>query len=157
MVGTTDLTTASEIKELARVYEDDQRGLLALLSGQLSVLKNQSQMLLGLSGLCITVTGFSGHNLVRSGPLGAITMAGGIGLILCGVVITLYAMAGLRWVTQDLASDVETTLQRVIPRRNAQQRALGLATGLAAVGFALYVVSVIYAALTFAEWTPPPG
>ena len=38
-------------------------------SGQNSVLKTEAQAILGLCGLGITVTGFSGGNVIKSGHL----------------------------------------------------------------------------------------
>jgi hypothetical protein len=146
---------SQEVERLSALYEGDERSLVSLLSGQLAVLKTQSQMLLGLCGLCITVTGFSGHNMVNAGPVGAFSMVIGIGLILVAVVVTLRAMVGIRWVTQDLGADARAVLEAVVPRRNQQQRAISLAGGCAAVGLSFYVVSVIYAALTHSSWTPP--
>lgn len=146
---------AAEIEKLSLLYDNDPRGLMALLSGQLSVLKSQAQMLMGLSGLCITVTGFSGHNMVKSGPIGAISMSLGIGLILVGVLFALRTMTATRWVSEDLDADLGVFLERVIPRRNTQQSQMRFAFIFVGVGFAFYVLSVIYSAFALGQWTPP--
>jgi hypothetical protein len=105
-------------------------------------------MLMGLAGLAITVTGFSGHNMVRGGWLSTTAMIGGVAFILAAIVITLRAVIHLRWVTQDLGDDLEATARAVIHRRDAQQRALTFAGTLVACGLGGYLVAVVLAALS---------
>lgn len=61
-------TIEDEAGHLVALFSTEPRSLVSLLSGQLSVLMSQAQMLMGLSGLVVTVTGFSGHDMVRAGP-----------------------------------------------------------------------------------------
>jgi hypothetical protein len=136
-----------EARRLAQLFAGQPRDLVALLSGQLSVLKSQAQMLMGLAGLTITVTGFSGHNMVRGGWLPTGAMLGGIACILGAIIITLRAVSHLRWVTQDLDDDLTNTARVVIVRRDGQQHALTIAGALVALGMCGYLVAVVLAAL----------
>lgn len=145
---------SDEVKELVSLYEGKRQELLLLLSNQLSVLKSQAQMLLGLCGLAITVTGFSGHNMVRAGPVAAAFMIGGISIILVAIFLTLRALSRIRWVTQDLGPDLALTVSSIIERRDRQQRALSHAAQAVALGLGAYTVAVILAALQ-GGWTPP--
>lgn len=154
---------------MARDQEDEARRLVALfagrpdaligfLSAQLGVLKTQSQMLMGLSGLVVTVTGFSGHNMVRGGWPSATAMIVGIALVLVGVGITLRVSARLRWVSHDLEDDFVATALTVIRRRDAHSRLLSVAGGFVGMGLGAYLVSVVLAALaTGARMGPPPS
>jgi len=154
---------------MARDQEDEARRLVALFAGrpdaligflstQLGVLKTQSQMLMGLSGLVVTVTGFSGHNMVRGGWASATAMMVGIALVLVGVATTLRVSARLRWVTNDLEDDLVATALTVIRRRDAQAGMLAVAGGFVGTGLGAYLVSVVLAALaTGARMGPPPS
>jgi len=122
--------------------------LLEFLAGQLSVLKQQAQMLLGLCGLAITVTGFSGSHMIKAGRLSAISLVVGIALILLGALGSLHSMMQVRWVTEDLADDLVDTTYAVIVRRNTQLRRLSIAGFLVAGGLGAYLVSVALAAFT---------
>lgn len=137
-------------EEARRLVEALQRApdkLIPFLSGQLSVLKAQAQILMGLSGLIITVTGFSGHHMVRGGLPSTVAMILGIALILVGVVITLRVLATLRWVSQELDDDLVVTAARVIARRNFEQRMLQWAGALVGGGLACYLAAVVLAAI----------
>jgi hypothetical protein len=138
---------AVEAQRLCRLFEGEPTQLVIFLSGQLSVLKSQAQMIMGLSGLIVTVTGFSGHHMVRGGTASTAAMITGIVFVLLGVMITLRTLGKLRWVTQDLSEDLSMTAQAVILRRDAEQSALGRAGVLVGLGLAAYLVAVVLAAL----------
>jgi len=133
-----------EAERLVAIFSGPE--LLEFLAGQLGVLKHQAQMLLGLCGLAITVTGFSGSNMIQAGRASAIALVVGIGLILLGALGSLHSLMSVRWVTEDLADDLVDTAYVVIVRRNAQLRRLSMAGILVACGLAAYLTSVALAA-----------
>jgi hypothetical protein len=149
------MSERDEARRLIHALDSSVREVLALLSNQLGVLKSQAQALIGLSGLCITVTGFSGHNMVRAGLFSTVTMCAGIALILVGTILSLRVLGRVRWVTQDLVESLEDAATAVIERRNGQQRALLRAGYAVAIGLAFYVVAVMVAALSGSPWSPP--
>jgi hypothetical protein len=140
-----------EVNEEARRVVDAFCGaadkLIPFFSAQLSVLKAQAQIFMGLSGLIITVTGFSGHQMVRGGPFSTLAMIMGITLILVGVLLTLRVLGRLRWVSQELRDDLVETAACIITRRNLEQRQLGVAGAFVGGGLAFYLVAVVLAAL----------
>lgn len=147
-----------EARRLVELFGTSQRELILFLSGQLSVLKTQAQMLMGLSGLVVTVTGFSGHNMVRGGAWSTAAMVTGIVFVLLAVVLTLRVTMRLRWVSQDLDDDLELTARIVLRRRNAQQHQLSIAGVFVALGLAFYLGSVVLAAVSIgAAMGPPPS
>ncbi len=121
--------------------------LLRFLADQLGVVKNQAQLLMGLCGLAITVTGFSGAHMIQAGALSAGSMVVGIALILVGAVAVLLVLLRVRWVSQDLTDSPTDTAARVIAHRDRQQRRLGVAGVFVALGLAAYLLSVALAAL----------
>ncbi len=146
-----------EARRLTDLFAGQPQALVAFLSGQLSVLKSQAQILMGLSGLVITVTGFSGHNMVRGGPWPTAAMVLGIGFVLLAVLVTLRVMTRLRWVSQDLDDDLVRMTLTVLHRRNSQQQALLHGGTCVAIGLGSYLVSVVLAALAIGgSMSPPP-
>lgn len=147
-----------EARRLVALFAGKPEALILFLSGQLGVLKTQSQMLLGLSGLVVTVTGFSGHNMVRGGLWSTTAMIAGIALVLAGVVTALRVSARLRWVSHDLEDDLVATVLTVIRRRDAQSGALAVAGAFVGAGLGCYLLSVVLAALAIgARMGPPPS
>lgn len=144
-----------EAARLVRLFESSPKDLIVFLSGQLSVLKSQAQVLMGLCGLIITVTGFSGHNMVRGGVLSSGAMIAGIGFVTAAIALTLGALARVKWVSQALGDDLRDTATLVIARRNREQRVLSFASVCVALGLALYLLAVVLAALARGDWTPP--
>ena len=152
------MTQEEEARRVVDLYAGRPDQLVDLLSLQLGVLKSQAQVLMGLGGLVVTVTGFSGHNMVRGGALSTAAMLLGIVLVLGAVVLTLRTTFVLRWVTGDLADDLAITALAVIRRRDSQARALAWAGALVAGGRASYLIAVVVAALAAGgQLGPPPG
>jgi hypothetical protein len=110
------------------------------------VLKTHAQMLLGLSGLTVTVTGFSGAHMIRGGIVSASCMVIGIVFIAIAVVLTLQVLQRLRFVSQDLQDDLVATASTVLTRRDRQQRRLGWAGAFVALGLVSYLCAVAIAA-----------
>ena len=137
-----------EAKRLTAVFQGQPAQLVTFLSGQLAVVKAQAHMLVGLCGLTITVTGFSGAHMIRSGSLAAWTMVVGIAFILVAAVICLRVLTQLRWVSQDLADDLVDTTETVLVRRNTQQRRVTIAGALVTVGLGSYLLAVVAAAVS---------
>lgn len=149
------MSSTDEARELARLFDGRTVELAQLLSSQLAVLKTQAQMYVGLGGVCITVTGFSGHNMVNAGPLSAGAMIIGILLILVSIVITLRTLSSVHWVTQDLGGTAEDLALRVIARRDSQHRALSIAGVFIGTGLLFYLAAVLLAAAARGHWSAP--
>lgn len=149
------MTPEREAEELARLFDGRDVELLSFLAGQLGVLKGQAQIYLGIAGVCLSVTGFAGHNMVNAGPASAGCMIAGLACILAAIVVSLLALGRIRWVSQDIGGGARELALRVIARRDAQRSALLRAGVLIGVGLALYTVAVVLAALTRGGWTPP--
>ncbi len=145
---------AREAENLAAAFERTSE-LVSFLAAQLAVLRTQAQTFLGIAGICISVTGFAGHNMVNAGPFAAGAMIVGVTLILVAIVITLQCLANVRWVTLDVGAANVELARRVLARRNSWQRALHRSMALIAVGRAFYVAAVVLAALAKGHWTPP--
>ncbi len=129
------------------LYAGRAPDLVAHLSRQIATVKTYAQILVGLCGLTVTVTGFSGAHMIRAGSISAGFMVAGIALVLIGLVVCVRTITLLRWVSQDLRDDLVDTARIVIARRNHQQRMLGVAAVFVVGGLASYLAAVVLAAL----------
>ena len=141
------METREEARRLKVLYAHDGTQLVAYLAMQLATVKTYAQVLIGLCGLVITVTGFSGAHMIRASSASAFCMVAGIALVLIGLVICLRAVTALRWVSQDLRDDLTETAEICITRRNRQQRLVGRAAIFVASGLACYLLAVSIAAI----------
>lgn len=76
------------------------RGALDLLVTQFGVLQTRSQVLLTVSTLALTITGFSGPRIAQSGAFPRLAMAGGLVLVLASMLLIIGGSLRIRWVTQ---------------------------------------------------------
>ncbi|HVV83393.1 MAG TPA: hypothetical protein VHE35_09950 [Kofleriaceae bacterium] len=144
-----------EARHLNRIFVDQPIQLVQYLSHQIATVKTYAQVLIGLCGLTITVTGFSGAHMIRSGSLASGLMVGGIALVMVGLVTCIRTVTRLRWVSQDLRDDLRETVEIVLRRRNLQQRAVSIAAVFVAGGLGCYLGAVTVAALVGGNLGPP--
>lgn len=136
-----------EARRLHALHAARPADLIATLSHQIGTVKTYAQVLVGLCGLTVTVTGFSGAHMIRAGSLAAGLMVAGIALVLVGLVLCIRTITLMRWVTQELRDDLVETATIVIGRRNQQQRVLSFAAGFVVAGLGCYLGAVGVAAL----------
>ena len=136
-----------EARRLRALFPNRDAELVSLLSSQIATVKTYAQVLVGLCGLTITVTGFSGAHMIRAGSLSALLMVIGIALVLVGLTLCVRTITQLRWVTQDLREDLLETAAIVLARRNHQQRMISFAAVFVISGLACYLAAVVVASL----------
>jgi len=144
-----------EAKRLNQLFADQPIQLVQYLSHQIATVKTYAQVLIGLCGLTITVTGFSGAHMIRSGSAAATLMVAGIGLVVIGLVTCIRTITRLHWVSQDLGEDLAATTVVVLQRRDRQQRAVSIAAVFVAGGLGCYLAAVTVAALVTGNLAPP--
>lgn len=135
----------------AREQEADR--ILALVSGdalrafetverQLSVLVLRTQVMLSLSGIVITVTGFSGRAIADTNQVARVSISVGILVVLASAAVAISGVLRLQWMTRVIGADPRTTLLRGLEIRDAKGRYLQAALALFVVGFALYCFAI---------------
>jgi hypothetical protein len=135
------------------VEREEARRILALCGGdglrafemvqsQLAVLVLRTQVMLSLSGIVITVTGFSGRAIAQTSLTARVLVVVGLFTVLGAAAVAVVGVLRLKWLTQALADDVEETLVRSLRLRNDKARSLSLALILFIAGFALYCTAV---------------
>ncbi len=149
----TDLDPPAELaaERLVSVFEGQRAQLLTFLVNQMAAVRSQAQAMMGLCGLIITVTGFSGPRMIVAATFSAYAMVAGILLTLVGAVLSLRVMADIRWVTSVLSDDLVDTTQRILRMRDAQHNRVLVASLFVALGLAAYLVAVAVAAFRGAD------
>lgn len=147
------MAVSDEVKRILALTKGDPQKAYELVQSQLSVLVLRTQVMLSLSGIVITVTGFSGRTIAQTSELARGLVAAGILIVLCAAGVAIWGVLRLRWLTQELTDDVEQTLVRMLDIRDAKSRYLSAALFTFLLGFACYCVAI---ALMLASTPPLP-
>jgi hypothetical protein len=135
-------TESEEARAILALCDGDQRTAFEMVQGQLGTIVLRTQVMLSLSGIVITVTGFSGKAIATTSNLARITVVAGLALVLAAAAVAVVGVLRLRWLTQELRPTPLETLERGIRIRDAKTRSLGVALVLFVVGFSLYCFAV---------------
>jgi hypothetical protein len=133
---------AEEARRLLALVGGDARGAFALVESQLAVLVQRTQVLLSLSGIVVTVTGFSGRQIAQTSELARILISTGIIVVLGAALTAILGVLRLRWLTQLLADEPLVMITAGLALRDAKSRWLVAAMALFGAGFACYCASI---------------
>ena len=122
------------LKDHLRAYE--------LVERQLAVLVVRAQVLLSLSGIVITVTGFSGRAIADSSRLARVSIAAGILVVLASAAMAMAGVLRLKWLSQDIDDEPIVTLLRILELRDRKSRNLRWALALFVIGLSLYCLAI---------------
>lgn len=133
---------SEEARAILALCDGDQRVAFEMVQGQLGTIVLRTQVMLSLSGIVITVTGFSGKAIATTSALARTTVVAGLALVLAAAAVAVLGVLRLRWLTQELQPTPLETLERGIRIRDAKTRSLSVALVLFVVGFSLYCFAV---------------
>jgi hypothetical protein len=145
------MADADEVRRIIALTKGDPGKAYELVQSQLSVLVLRTQVMLSLSGIVITVTGFSGRAIAQTSEVARTLVAAGILIVLSAAAVAIGGVLRLKWLTEDLDDDVAVTLTRMLDLRDRKTRFLGVSLVLFVVGFACYCVAIALMLLA----TPP--
>ena len=131
-----------EADHLLQLYKNDAPAILGVLQSQFMSVASRAQMLLQLAGLTITVTGFSGASIARSGRPAAILVVSGLVVVLLAASHSLGGILKIRWMTQLAPCSPRETVVAAIRLRDDKTRVFSRSLALLIVGLALYIGSV---------------
>ncbi len=137
-------TRDDESRHLLQIYDGDAAKIMERIDGQLSILSARAQTLLSLAGITITVTGFSGASIARSGRVAAVLLVSGLVVVLLAASVAMRDILVVRWTTSIAPCSLEAAIHSALDVRDAKTRAFSRALGLLVLGLALYVASVAY-------------
>ena len=133
---------AKEAKNILELCGGDRLRAFEMVQQQLAVLVLRTQVMLSLSGIVITVTGFSGRAIAQTSQLARISVVAGLCLVLAAAAVAVVGVLRLRWITQELGGPPLDVLARGLAIRDRKSRFLATALTLFVIGFALYVLAV---------------
>lgn len=142
MAPSSDSEEDIEVAHLLELYEGDAVKIMGRIEAQLSILASRAQTLLSLAGITITVTGFSGANIAKTGKLASTSIVVGLVLVLVSAAVTMNGILRVEWTTRLGRGTLEQSIRRAIAVRDQKTRAYSLALKVLIVGLALYVTSV---------------
>lgn len=131
--------------------------ITSLLERQFAVLTGRAQMLLGLSGIVITTTGFSGRAIASTGLLAQWLIVSGIFFVLSGAVAIVWGILRLNWVTQLIHTDIRVALIQMLAYRDRKTRAYRMGLILLIIGLTLYVSAIALMVMAPAGVVHVPG
>jgi len=132
-----------EIDRIIRIYgRDDVRSIIEMVERHFMVLHHRSQVLLGLSGIVITTTGFSGRLIAGTNALAQWLIISGVTLVMIAATTVCYGVLHLRWLTQHPGTQIEQWLDTTLAYRDRKTRFYRVGIVLTMVGLALYVGSI---------------
>jgi hypothetical protein len=132
----------SEARRILTLCNDDHLRAFEMIQNQLGVLVLRAQVMLSLSGIVITVTGFSGRAIAETSALARLSIVAGLFIVLAAAVVAVAGVLRLKWLTQTLSDDSLASLAKGIELRDTKARFLGVALSLFVVGFSLYCIAV---------------
>ncbi len=135
-------TRDDEMRHLIALYSGDAAKIMAAIDSQLTILAARAQTLLSLAGITVTVTGFSGANIARTGRLAAGLLVSGLVVVLLSAAVAMVGILGVQWVTSIAPCALETCVTNALEVRDAKTRRFALALRLLVVGLLLYGASV---------------
>lgn len=131
-----------EARRIMDLCDGDKLRAFEMVQGQLGVLVLRTQVMLSLSGIVITVTGFSGRAIAATSALARNTVVAGLFIVLLAAAVAVGGVLRLKWLTQLLTDDPLATIEAGLEVRNKKARFLAVALTLFIVGFSLYCFAV---------------
>lgn len=138
-----------EIESVLKLCEHNLKAALQIYEHQLNVLQTRAQVLMGLAGVVLSITGFSGHRIASTGRIAQFSVILGLGTVLISAVWVWKKVMNVRWITDDLYGTSEEILSRIIDRRNAKTAAYVKGGYLLCAGFSIYSVAFAMMLLFF--------
>jgi hypothetical protein len=127
---------------IAKYGEDSFEKIMAMLERQFLVLHNRSQVMLGLCGIVITTTGFSGRIIAGTNFVGQLLIVNGIALVLLSATVVVWGTLHLRWLSQQAGDDTRTWIMTVLRYRDRKTDSYRLGIALMLAGLTLYVAAI---------------
>jgi hypothetical protein len=135
-------TRDEETRHLLALYDRDAAKIMTRIEGHLTILSARAQTLLSLAGITVTVTGFSGASIARSGRVAATLLVAGLVVVMIAAAVAMHGILGVRWTTSLSPCSLEQAIEAALEVRDAKTRAFSFSLRLLVLGLSLYVASV---------------
>lgn len=145
-VPAPDLHATPEFEAQQLLAQQGERGItgaIDILMQQFQVLQTRAQIMLTITTLALTITGFSGPKIAAAGAFARTSMVLGILLVLASTLLILGGSLRIQWVTQFKAADDHALVTTILRYRNTKTRLFFVEICFLVAGLACYVSSVV--------------
>jgi hypothetical protein len=133
----------AEASQILALTKSDAFAAFQLVERQLAVLVLRTQVLLSLSGIVVTVTGFSGRAIAQTSGLARASITAGILVVFVSAAVAFLGALRLRWLTQSIGdAEPVAMIERAIEIRDQKSRYLKVAVIIWLAGFFLYCSAI---------------
>ena len=137
-------TPESEAQQLLILQgERGLKGAIDVLMQQFQVLQTRAQIMLTITTLTLTITGFSGPRIAAAGLFARTTLVLGFISVLASTLLILGGSLRIQWVTQFRAATDLDLVVSILRYRNDKTRLFFAEICLLVAGLACYVASVV--------------
>lgn len=140
------LNRDEEVERILAAYGGDQRAsfpeIMAMLERQFTVLHNRAQVLLGLCGIIVSTTGFSGRLVAGTNVAAQWLIIAGVALVLVAAAVVCWGVLHLRWLTMQAGGDTRAWLVTSLRYRDRKTLSYRIGLVFLLAGLVLYSASV---------------
>ena len=116
--------------------------IMAMLERQFTVLHNRAQVLLGLCGIVVTTTGFSGRLVAGTNVAAQWLIIAGVALTLLAAAIVVWGVLHLYWLTMQPGDTTRAWLLATLAYRDKKTRAYRVGISMLLVGLVVYAAAL---------------
>ena len=133
----------AEADRILRYYGGDALPeIMAMLERQFVVLHNRAQVLLGLCGIVVTTTGFSGRLVAGTNAAAQWLIIAGVALVLGAAAVVVWGVLHLYWLTMQPGESTREWLLTSLAYRDKKTRAYRIGISLLLVGLTVYAAAL---------------
>ena len=137
------LTRQEEIDRFIALFGNDSPSkMMEAMERQFLILHNRSQVALGLAGIVITTTGFSGRIIAGTNALAQGLIVAGVSLAMLSALLVVLGVLHLRWLTHQPGDLVRPWLETCLAYRDKKTNYYRAGIIMLLVGIALYVAAI---------------
>ncbi len=137
------VTRNEEIDRIVQMYgEGAPEKMMEMMERQFLILHHRSQVALGLAGIVVTTTGFSGRIIAGTNALAQILIVMGVSLTMFSALLVVLGVLHLRWLTQQPGNLIRPWLETCLAYRDRKTRFYRAGIILLILGIALYVAAI---------------
>lgn len=132
----------SEVKKILVLAKGDLAQGWHIINSQMQVMVLRTQVLLSLSGILVSVTGFSGRYIAATSYSAKVFVVTGVVLVLASATAAIAGVLRLKWLSRAVVDDTEESLRNMLQLRDHKQFFLNVASWIFIVGFACYCIAI---------------
>ena len=136
------LSAAEEAERLYGLCGEDYLKALTFVEAQLNVVYTRAQVLVGISGMVITVTGFSGRTIADTSKTAQYCIIIGLAVVLAATVWVFLRVMRISWASSILSGEEVADLTQLIEYRNRKTISYEIGGKVLALGLIIYGIAV---------------